>query len=256
MSYDFPRYWNLAFQDETQPEADFIEQACRQYCSFPLKKILEPACGGGRQVIEMARRGYDVTGFDLNLKSVQYAATQIRKRKLSDRARIIEADMVQFTLPETFDVAHCFMNSFRHLLTESDATDHLKHVAACLRPGGLYLLGMHLLPPDAEEFDCERWTMEYRGTKITTTVRVLEFDRRAREETVRFSLRVRDGKKDLRLSSDHRLRIYRADQIRQLFRKVPEFELVDIFDFWYDLTQPLKLNDELGDTVFVLRRIS
>ncbi|MBL8815546.1 MAG: class I SAM-dependent methyltransferase [Planctomyces sp.] len=256
MSYDFPRYWNLAFQDETQPEADFIEEACRKYCDFPLKRILEPACGGGRQVIEMAQRGYDVTGFDLNAKSVQFASAQLQKRKLSSRAQVLEADMTLFSLPDPFDVAHCFMNSFRHLLTEADAASHLRHVATCLRPGGLYLLGMHLLPPDAEELDCERWTTNFRGIRITTTVRVLTFDRRTREETVRFSLRVRDGNKDLRLRSDHRLRIYRADQIRQLFRRVPEFELVDVYDFWYDLTQPLKLNDELGDTVFVLRRIS
>ena len=53
------------------------------------------------------------------------------------------------------DIAYCFVNTFRHLLTEEDAVQHLQSVAASLRPGGLYLLGLHMLPPDADEEDDE-----------------------------------------------------------------------------------------------------
>ncbi|MEY2727890.1 MAG: hypothetical protein RLZZ458_3757, partial [Planctomycetota bacterium] len=31
--------------------------------------------------------------------------------------------------------------------------------------------------------------------------------------------------------------------------------LLDVFDFCYDISEPLQLNDELGDAVFVLQRI-
>jgi len=52
--YDYPQYWDLAFRSETQLEADFIEAAGRKYCDFPVRRLLEPGCGGGRLVIEMA----------------------------------------------------------------------------------------------------------------------------------------------------------------------------------------------------------
>ena len=39
-------------------------------------------------------------------------------------------------------------------------------------------------------------------------------------------------------------------------KKVPALELVDVFDFWYELDNPLKLTDELGDAVFILRKSS
>ncbi len=146
------------------------------------------------------------------------------------------------------------MNSFRHLLTEEAAIQHLQCTAAGLRTGGIYLLGLHLLPPDAEEYDCERWTLSDHGTRVTTTVRVLSFDRRSRLETLRFSLKVTTRSRVIRLRSDYQLRIYRADQMRSLLRKVPQFSLVDVYDFCYDITEPLKLNDELGDTVLVLRK--
>jgi hypothetical protein len=59
---------------------------------------------------------------------------------------------------------------------------------------------------------------------------------------------------DLKLRTDHTLRIYRADQFRSLLRKVPELQLLDVYDFCYDVSEPLTLNDELGDSVFVLQR--
>ena len=55
--YDYPQYWDLAFRSETRLEADFIEVAARKYCEFPVRRLLEPGCGGGRLVIELAARG-------------------------------------------------------------------------------------------------------------------------------------------------------------------------------------------------------
>lgn len=224
-----------------------------KYCPFPLKTVLEPACGGGRQLCELADRGYDVFGFDLNLSAVRYAASRLRRRNAG--SLVTAADMTDFDFRRRFDVAHCLVNSFRHLLNEKDAVRHLSCVANALRPGGLYLLGLHLLPPDAAEDDCERWSVNHRGLRITTTVRVLSFSRRRRLEVVRFSLRVRSKDRDLRLRTDHTLRIYRADQMRQLLRRVPQFRLLDVYDFCYDPDEPLLLNDDLGDTVLVLQRI-
>ena len=35
--YDYPAYFDLAFRDETQPEADFLEAAFKRYCGFPVR---------------------------------------------------------------------------------------------------------------------------------------------------------------------------------------------------------------------------
>lgn len=268
--YDAPKYWDLAFSDETVPEADFLEAVAAKYLGSPLRRILEPACGGGRQVMELARRGFHVTGFDLNDTCVRFVRRRLGRSKSS--ANIVQADMVAFTMEQLggvqragesdadpggtrFDLAHCLVNSFRHLITEHEAVSHLNSVASVLREGGLYVLGFHLLPPDAAEDDCERWTICQRDLRVTTTVRVLEFHRRQRRELVRFSLRVRSPKIDLKLRTDHWLRIYRADQILRLLKKVPAFKLLDVFDFCYETDQPLPLNDDLGDTVLILRRV-
>ena len=56
--YDYPRYFEMAFADETKPEADFIEAACAKFAARPVRTLLEPGCGGGRLLIELAARGY------------------------------------------------------------------------------------------------------------------------------------------------------------------------------------------------------
>ena len=42
--------------------------------------------------------------------------------------------------------------------------------------------------------------------------------------------------------------------VGQLFAGVPQFELLETYDFWYDLDDPQKLDNDLVDAVFVLRR--
>lgn len=250
--YDYPQFYDLAFRSETPLEADFIEAACRKYCRFPVRRLLEPACGTGRLVAELAARGYRVTAFDLNEPALEYLRRRLDRRGL--KATLFRGDMAEFQLPRPVDAAYSLINSFRHLLSEQAACRHLECVAASLRPGGIYLLGFHLLPPDASEECIERWTERHGRTKVTVTLRVLATDRRRRLETLRVSLLVRSGETELRLRDEFRFRMYTAGQFRRLLARVPELELCDVYDFWYDIDEPLELNDEISDTVFVLRK--
>lgn len=251
--YDAPQYYDLAFRPETGPEADFIEAACRKYCAFPVRHLLEPACGTGRLVVELARRGYRVTGFDLSQPSLTYLRRRLARRQL--QATVFQGDMADFTLPRPVDAAYNTFDSFRHLLTEQDARRHLQCVAGNLRPGGIYILGFHLLPPDAPEDCIERWTERSGKTQVTVTLRVVSSDRRRRQETIRISLLVRRGAEELRLRDEFPLRLYTATQFRRLLAQVPAFELLDVYDFWYEIDQPLKLDNDISDTVFILRSL-
>lgn len=250
--YDSPGYWDLAFSDETIPEADFLQAVAAEFSPRRVRSVLELGCGGGRQTLEMSKRGYSVTAIDLNPTCVKW--TQHRLVRCQQSADVRVGDMADFQLSEPVDLAHCLVNTFRHLTSEEAARRHLQCVAEALKPGGVYVLGFHLLPPDAAEIDCERWTILKSTTRVTTTIRVLNFSRRSRIETVRFSLKVTTPRRILRTATDHRLRIYRADQFRSLLRSVPGLELIGVYDFCYDLSEPLQLNDMLGDAVFVLRR--
>src|SRR5215467_845043 len=94
--YDYPHYYDIAFQAYTRLEADFILAACQKYCSFDVRRLLEPACGTGRLITALAARGYQVTGFDLSRPALSYLRRQLTQRRL--HAKTFEAEMSNFRL--------------------------------------------------------------------------------------------------------------------------------------------------------------
>jgi SAM-dependent methyltransferase len=253
--YDHPQYWDLAFRDETRLEADFVDAVAARYCDGPVKTVLEPGCGGGRLVVELASRGYDVTGFDLSAPCISYLKRRLKRRGL--KATVFQDDMITHRLDTPVDLAICPMNTFRHLLSEGDAKSHLESIAGGLRNGGIYMLGLHLLPPDIDPESTERWSARHASTRVVFSLKVLDSNRRKRIETIRFRLSVTTGdppQRQMRYQDDFPLRMYTAAQFRRLLKSVPAFQLLDVYDFWYDIDDPLKLDNTITDTVFVLRK--
>ena len=177
-----------------------------------MRRLFEPACGSGRLIAALAGRGYTMTGLDLNRPALDYAAKRLKRRGLS--AELIAGDMADFRLKRPVDAAYCMLNSFRHLLTEEAARRHLECVADALRPGGIYLLGFHLLPPDASLECTERWRERHGKTQVSVTLRVVASSRRRRIERLRINALVRTPKGELRLVDEFPLRIYNATQVR------------------------------------------
>jgi SAM-dependent methyltransferase len=202
--------------------------------------------------LELARRGYETVGFDNSEPALACLERRLARRGL--KVEGFQAELADFRLARSVDAAFCTFNTFRHLLTETHALNHLRCVARCLRPGGIYVLGMHLLPLDADEFCIERWRGQHGRIRVCVTLRVTATDRRRRQEWLRLSLLVRHGGRLQRYRTEFALRMYTVTQFRRLLRQVPDFEFCDAFDFWYDITDPLPLNDEITDTVVVLRK--
>lgn len=250
--YDYPQYFDLAFDDETAVEAEFIAAACQKYARRDVQRLLEPGCGGGRLVVAMAQRGYHLTTFDNNPHSVAYVQKRLARKRLP--GEVFTGDLANFQLAQPVDAAFCTFNTFRHLTTEAEALAHLNSVANAVQPGGIYILGFHLLPLDADEECIERWSATRGQTKVVFTLRVVETNRKARIERLKVSMLVRSPQTELRLATEFPLRMYTAAQFRNLLKKAPQWELCDVFDFWYEIDEPLKLDNELSDSVFILRR--
>lgn len=250
--YDYPQYYDLAFADDTPFEADFIEAAGEKYAIGRVSRMLEPGCGGGRLVAEMARRGFRTEGFDTNVKSIEFLQQRIARERLPARGYL--GDMTDFRVERPYDVVFNTFNTFRHLTTEAAALAHLRCVADALRPGGLFILGFHLFPIDASPECMERWNAVEGATRVHYTLRVTEHLARKRLERLRVMMLVRRPEGELRLATEFWLRLYSARQFRSLLRKVPQFELCEVFDFLYDIASPVRFDDYLADAVFILRK--
>jgi SAM-dependent methyltransferase len=249
---EWPRYYDISVQSYTQQEADFVEAVCRKYCPYRVRRLLEPACGTGRLIVELAARGYEMIGFDHSNRGMNYLRHRLKRCRLS--AKTFEAQMEDFRMKEQVDAGYCTISTFRHLLTEKEARRHLNCIAHALRPGGVYILGLHLLPSFIDKAGLIRWTEQRGQTKVSATLRVLNIDTRRRTEDFRADFRVRTAAKQLRLRYEFQYRTYTAKQFQQLLRSVQLLQLCGIYDFRYNLEEPAGLNDELGYGLFVLRR--
>lgn len=251
--YETPRLYDAVFDVDTRREADFLLACAERYGSARGKRVLEPACGSGRLVLELARRGFAVEGFDRSLAMLAYAKARLERRKL--RARLFVGDLAEVELRTGFTIAHCLVSTFKYLLDERSARAHLELVARALAPGGIYVLGFHLTDYAEDRVTRERHAVERRGTRIVCTTSVFPADRRTRLEPVETVLRVvkPDGRA-VRSRTEWKFRTYDARQARALLRSCSAFELVAIHDFHHDVERAVELDDDHLDKVFVLRR--
>lgn len=250
--YDYPHYYDVGFREDTPREAKFFEKAFAKYIPGKVKRVFEPGCGSGRLVVEMAERGFQVTGLDLNQPALDYCKEQLDKKGL--KATLINGDMTAFELKRPADAAFNTINTFRHLLTEEDAVKHLKCVAANLRPGGIYILGLHLLPTGGDFYGSEKWKANEGRTQINYSLTVVDSLPKQRHEKLRITMTIKKGKSVVRVSDQFTLRLYNYKNIKTLFAQVPELVLRDVYDFWYEIDEPQKLDGNIADSVFILQK--
>lgn len=249
--YDTPLYYDIVFEEDTRKEGAFLEDMLSLYGNSRGSRILEPACGSGRLVEEMCRREYQVTGFDLNPRMLDFARGRLQEAGL--KARLSVAPMQAFSYRDKFDLAFCLVSTFKYLLSEKDCVAHLQQVAHSLKRGGLYVLGLHLSEYGVDSCSRERWVGERDGVHVTSNLQIWPADRMRRREKVRSRLVVRESEQLKRFETHWSFRTYNAAQLLKLIRKVPELEHLATYDFTYEHDSKRILNDEQLDVVLVLR---
>ena len=250
--YDYPQYYDLVFGSDWRAEFEFLSQCFEKHARRKVHKLFEPACGTGRLLIKFAEAGYNVCGLDLNPKAVTYCNARFERRGFSDRTFV--ADMTDFRLPRKVDAAFNPINSFRELKTERQARDHLKCMANCLAKGGLYVLGLHLNPTQGPRCEEESWSARRGNLAVLSYMWSADLDEKRRLESVGLTFDVYTPTKHFRIVDELNFRTYTARQMNSLLRSVPELEVVETYDFVYDINQPIQISPDTEDVMFVLRK--
>ncbi len=125
----------LLTADRTTREIDFIEN---QLNSAPGARILDVGCGFGRHSIELARRGYIVTGIDPSAALI----TEARKRAAQ---AAVTVDFQQewgerFITGQPIDIAICLFTSLGQISAEGENSALVERVHLALKAGGHFLV--------------------------------------------------------------------------------------------------------------------
>lgn len=250
--YDHPKYYDLVFGADCAAETRFILGCGERFLSRVAKRFFEPACGTGRLLYSLARRGHDVGGLDLNPKAIEFCNARFLRHGMPHRAMV--ADMAEFRVRKKCDVAFNTINSFRHLSSETAARNHLLAMAAAVRVGGLYLLGIHLTPTTVPPSEGESWSARRGHLTVNTHMWTNLRDPKKRVERfgIRFDIHRPSG--SFRIEDELVLRSYTKRQMDALIAHSGLWEPIATYDFGYDLDDPITVDTASEDVVYVLRR--
>ena len=107
----------------------------------PGAKVMDIPCGNGRLTLELASRGYNMTGVDITEPLMDIG------RKRSDEMKLavdwILSDMRKINMENKFDAAFCMGGSFGFFDDAGNAA-FVSAVARSLKPGGKFIFEAHI----------------------------------------------------------------------------------------------------------------
>jgi len=123
-------------KERTESEVNFILD------NIKLKKginVLDIACGAGRHSIELAKKGFNVTGIDYSKDLLNEAKKRAAKKIL--KINFILGDIRSFHVHGSQDLVIMMGNSFGYF-DNQDNEKVLKNINEALKPGGYFVLDL------------------------------------------------------------------------------------------------------------------
>jgi SAM-dependent methyltransferase len=190
----------------TKGEVDF---ALRELNLAPGAHVLDIPCGHGRHAIELARRGYRVTGVDISADALRYAKADAEAAGVSVEWRQLE--MQDFDESARYDGAIHFGNSFGYI-PHADSCRFLDRVARALKPGARLALDCGAMAEAILPVLLQKY-QKFGGTHGNIDVQIENaydaWDSRL-DTTFRFT---RDGQTETRMSHQH---VYTIAELRRM----------------------------------------
>ncbi|MCE9584792.1 MAG: class I SAM-dependent methyltransferase [Planctomycetes bacterium] len=140
--FDDDRFWIVTYPFMFPPER-FERTAGEMSGLLKLAKprgkaVLDLCCGPGRCSVELAKRGFRVTGVD----RTRFLLTKAKARARAAKAKIewVESDMRDFVRPGAFDLAISTFTSFGYFDDKDEDRRVLRNILDSLKPGGVFVV--------------------------------------------------------------------------------------------------------------------
>jgi SAM-dependent methyltransferase len=128
----------IALHADPEQTAQQVEFIVEKLALEPDASVLDLACGHGRITLELAKRGYRLTGLDLSPRSLELAREAAAGLGLE--IEWVHADMREIPPDRSFDAVINVFTSFGYFEEEKENQRVLDGVERALEPGGRFLI--------------------------------------------------------------------------------------------------------------------
>ncbi|MBL0144745.1 MAG: class I SAM-dependent methyltransferase [Chitinophagaceae bacterium] len=133
--FNTPYYHLLYFKRDENEAAAFIDKLITYLKPAKSACMLDVACGKGRHSIQLAGKGFDVTGIDLSNDSIAEALNNE-----SDNLHFFTHDMRLPFWINYFDYAFNFFTSFGYFVTRREHDNAIRTIAQSLKKEGHFVM--------------------------------------------------------------------------------------------------------------------
>ena len=154
--FNTPYYHQLYFKRDEKEAAAFIDKLIDYLKPKPGSYMLDVACGKGRHSIQLASKGFDVTGIELSEDSIDEAL-----QSESETLHFYRHDMRLPFWINYFDYAFNFFTSFGYFKTRREHDNAIRTIAQAIKKDGFFVMDFlnvhyaedHLIHQSEKEID-------------------------------------------------------------------------------------------------------
>ncbi len=150
-------YYHLLYKKRDHAEAEkFINHLIEKLQPETGSSMLDVACGKGRHALQLANKGYDVTGIDLSKSSIEEAM-----KFSQSNLHFFEHDMRLPFWINFFDYAFNFFTSFGYFKSKREDNNSIRNISNSLKKNGIFVMDFlnvtysekNMVPQEKKEID-------------------------------------------------------------------------------------------------------
>lgn len=133
--FNSPYYHQLYFQRDESEAAAFINKLIEYLKPLQGSRMLDVACGKGRHSMQLAQKGYDVTGIDLSEDSIEEAL-----KHEAGHLHFFQHDMRLPFWINYFDCVFNFFTSFGYFRTQREHDNAIRTISQSMKMKGCFVM--------------------------------------------------------------------------------------------------------------------
>lgn len=236
------------YPEYSRKMSELLPSILRQFKVTP-KKILDIACGEGSFALEMAIKGFQVTGIDRSTDMLRIARKKTKKKKL--KVKLIQQDMCSLKFSEEFNLVTCWFDSLNYLLENKDLENTFLGVSRALKEGGIFIFDMNTIYGLSVQWQENPSTVEQDIPRMLE-IHQTKYNPKEYIATLKITVFIKKNEEWIRIDEVHKERGYTLNEIRQCLNKANLKEIA----CWGSLGSKTEPTPKTGRVWFVTKKNS